>query len=174
MCVQYKQMYKESIEEPEKFWGKIADDFHWEQKVSSKRMAPLERACGTPCRAPHLHRHTLCRLLVLAQRRQSVQAWTLALSPGRPWLHNAQVMVPVFRVVVLTTKCSLASWCCMQWMDKHMDSNFDVRKGPIHTSWFKGGRTNLCYNCLDRNIERGLGDELCFIWEGNEPSACPC
>lgn len=31
--LQYKQMYEESINEPEKFWGKIAEDFHWHQKV---------------------------------------------------------------------------------------------------------------------------------------------
>jgi acyl-coenzyme A synthetase/AMP-(fatty) acid ligase len=52
-----------------------------------------------------------------------------------------------------------------------MEYNFDVREGPIHVSWFKGGTSNICYNCLDRNVARGLGDELCFIWEGNEPSA---
>jgi acetyl-CoA synthetase len=26
--------------------------------------------------------------------------------------------------------------------------------------WFVGGRTNLSYNCLERNIERGLGDKV--------------
>ena len=34
--LQYKQMYKESIEEPEKFWGEVAEDLHWEQKVRVK------------------------------------------------------------------------------------------------------------------------------------------
>ena len=52
-----------------------------------------------------------------------------------------------------------------------MDCNIDVRQGPVHVAWFAGGRTNLCYNCLDRNVQRGLGDELCFVWEGNEPGA---
>ena len=55
-----------------------------------------------------------------------------------------------------------------------MEYNFDVRAGPISISWFKGGTTNLAYNCLDRNVERGLGDSPCFIWEGNEPGALPC
>lgn len=59
----------------------------------------------------------------------------------------------------------------MQWDKAHMSYNFDLRKGPIHTEWFKGGTTNVCYNCLDRNLELGRGDEPCFIWEGNEPSA---
>lgn len=35
--------------------------------------------------------------------------------------------------------------------------------------WFKGGVTNMCYNCLDRNIESGNGDKIAIYWEGNEP-----
>jgi hypothetical protein len=68
--------------------------------------------------------------------------------------------------------CSIAV-ASVQWDDKHMEYNFDVRTGPINVSWFKGGTTNLCYNCLDRNIEKGLGDSVCFIWEGNEPGVPP-
>jgi hypothetical protein len=55
-----------------------------------------------------------------------------------------------------------------------MSCNIDVRNGPVSVSWFKGGTTNLAYNCLDRNVERGLGDKPCLIWEGNEPGALPC
>ena len=53
-----------------------------------------------------------------------------------------------------------------------MAANLDVRTGPIHVEWFRGGRTNIAFNCLDRNVARGLGDQPCLIWEGNEPSAC--
>lgn len=56
----------------------------------------------------------------------------------------------------------------MQWEDKHISYNFDVRKGKIFTEFFKGGRTNVCYNCLDRHIKEGRGDQTCFIWEGND------
>ena len=35
-----------------------------------------------------------------------------------------------------------------------------------HAEWFKGGKTNASYNCLDRNIAAGLGDKLAIIWEG--------
>ena len=31
--MQYKKMYEESINNPEAFWGKIAEEFHWEKKV---------------------------------------------------------------------------------------------------------------------------------------------
>ncbi|KAF2945083.1 hypothetical protein DAI22_02g191500 [Oryza sativa Japonica Group] len=47
--------------------------------------------------------------------------------------------------------------------------NLDVTKGPVQISWFKGGKTNICYNAVDRNIEAGNGDKIAMYWEGNEP-----
>ena len=32
--------------------------------------------------------------------------------------------------------------------------------------WFVGGKTNISYNCLERQIEAGHGDEIALIWEG--------
>jgi len=32
--------------------------------------------------------------------------------------------------------------------------------------WFVGAKTNLSYNCLDRQIDAGHGDEIALIWEG--------
>jgi acetyl-CoA synthetase len=49
-------------------------------------------------------------------------------------------------------------------------SNFDVRKGPIVTEWFKGGKTNVAYNCLDQHVAAGRGDHKALLWEGNEPT----
>lgn len=37
-----------------------------------------------------------------------------------------------------------------------------------HAQWFVGGQTNMAYNALDRNVERGLGDKKAFIWEGED------
>ncbi|MFT5043024.1 MAG: acetyl-CoA synthetase [Hyphomicrobiaceae bacterium] len=31
-----------------------------------------------------------------------------------------------------------------------------------HHRWFLGGKTNISYNCLERNIDRGLGDHVAF------------
>ncbi|KAK9792268.1 hypothetical protein WJX73_005402 [Symbiochloris irregularis] len=56
-----------------------------------------------------------------------------------------------------------------QFETNHQSENFDVRKGKIFQKWFRGGKTNLTYNCLDRHIERGLGDSPALLWEGNEP-----
>ncbi|MCK6619342.1 MAG: acetate--CoA ligase [Calditrichaceae bacterium] len=36
-------------------------------------------------------------------------------------------------------------------------------------AWFKGGKLNACYNCLDRHVEAGHGDKTAIIWEGNDP-----
>lgn len=38
----------------------------------------------------------------------------------------------------------------------------------MYDQWFKGGITNICYNCLDKNVEAGLGDKIAMYWEGNE------
>ncbi len=78
-------------------------------------------------------------------------------------------------------------------------SNLDVRRGPIHQHWFKartrsaqrirspqhtralslltahfalppqGGRTNVCYNALDRHVAAGNGTKVALHWEGNDP-----
>ena len=36
--------------------------------------------------------------------------------------------------------------------------------------WFVGGKTNVCHNCVDRQVIRGHGAEVALIWEG-EPLA---
>ncbi|MCI0366013.1 MAG: acetate--CoA ligase, partial [Phycisphaerales bacterium] len=36
--------------------------------------------------------------------------------------------------------------------------------------WFVGGKTNICHNCIDRQVKAGLGDQVAIIWEG-EPQA---
>ncbi|MGA1819523.1 MAG: acetate--CoA ligase [Thermoplasmatota archaeon] len=78
---EYREMYKRSIEDPEGFWGEIAENFHWFKK----------------------------------------------------------------------------------W-DKVMEYEFNTPS----IKWFKGGKTNLSYNCLDRNLEK-RGDQVALIWEGNSP-----
>ena len=60
-----------------------------------------------------------------------------------------------------------------RWQPKHHTYNFDIRKGPIAAEWFKGGRTNMCYNCLDRWVEAGRGNQACFLWEGAPPPPPP-
>lgn len=42
--------------------------------------------------------------------------------------------------------------------------NFNVKNGPIKTEFLKGVKTNICYNLLDRIIERGFGDRIAYYW----------
>nr|QGN03530.1 4-coumarate-CoA ligase [Olea europaea] len=56
-----------------------------------------------------------------------------------------------------------------RWGQPVYSENLDIRKGRIKIEWFKGGMTNICYNCLDRNIESGNGEKTALFWEGNEP-----
>jgi acetyl-CoA synthetase len=79
---QYREMYQRSIDDPEGFWGEIAEQFHWEKK----------------------------------------------------------------------------------W-DKIRDYDF---KGDISIKWFTGGKTNICYNAVDRHLEK-RGDQAAIVWEGNTP-----
>ncbi len=35
-----------------------------------------------------------------------------------------------------------------------------------NAKWFVGGKTNASYNCLDANVEAGLGNKIAILWEG--------
>ena len=57
----------------------------------------------------------------------------------------------------------------LDWIKKwDTVSNNDFTKAKI--SWFEGGKLNVSYNCLDRHIKAGFGDQTALIWEGNDPS----
>lgn len=47
----------------------------------------------------------------------------------------------------------------------------EVYAGDFSTadvSWFKGGKLNVCYNCVDRHLEK-RAKQTAIIWEGDEP-----
>jgi propionyl-CoA synthetase len=73
----YQEVYQRSLKDPEGFWGKIAENFHWYRK------------------------------------------WDKVLDDSNP---------PFFR-------------------------------------WFPGGKTNLCYNAVDRHVINGLKDTVALIYE---------
>ena len=37
---------------------------------------------------------------------------------------------------------------------------------PPYAKWFIGGELNVCFNCVDRHVEAGLGDKVAYYWEG--------
>src|SRR5688572_14088174 len=81
---QYDQMYRESIDQPERFWGRMAEELHWFKK------------------------------------------WDRVLEWNAPY-----------------------------------------------AKWFVGGKTNIAYNCLDRQIEQGRGEKIALIWEGEPLTPSP-
>ena len=74
---EYKRLYDESINSPETFWGRVAEELHWFRKWDT------------------------------------VLEWT-----------------------------------------------------PPHAQWFKGGTTNISYNCLDRHLDGPRADKVAYFWEG--------
>lgn len=41
---------------------------------------------------------------------------------------------------------------------------YDPDQG-VYGRWFVGGETNTCYNCLDRHVEAGRGEQRAFIYD---------
>ncbi|HSP71941.1 MAG TPA: acetate--CoA ligase [Gaiellaceae bacterium] len=37
---------------------------------------------------------------------------------------------------------------------------------PPYAKWYLGGKTNVCFNCVDRHVEAGKGDKVAYYWEG--------
>ncbi|WP_417662911.1 acetate--CoA ligase [Pseudomonas sp.] len=50
------------------------------------------------------------------------------------------------------------------WQSVH---KVDMRKG--HASWFKGGKLNVSFNCIDRHLAKH-GEQIALIWEGDNPA----
>ncbi len=51
----------------------------------------------------------------------------------------------------------------IDWFERP-ERTFDAG-GGIYGHWFPGGLTNSCYNCLDRHVEAGRGEQIAFIYD---------
>ncbi len=51
--------------------------------------------------------------------------------------------------------------------DQVLDYSFAAE--DMHVAWFKGGKLNVSYNCLDRHLET-RGDQVAIIWESDNPA----
>jgi acetyl-CoA synthetase len=45
--------------------------------------------------------------------------------------------------------------------------SLDESNAPFY-QWFSDGKLNVSYNCLDRNVENGLGDKVAIIFEADD------
>ncbi|NOX71863.1 MAG: acetate--CoA ligase [Candidatus Micrarchaeota archaeon] len=52
----------------------------------------------------------------------------------------------------------------LHWF-KEWDNVFTWDKEQVKFTWFSGGKTNVCYNCIDRHLE-SKGDDIAIIWQG--------
>jgi len=53
----------------------------------------------------------------------------------------------------------------LHWFKKW---NRVLRKNDGFYKWFEGGKLNVCYNCLDKNITDGKGDKVALVWESED------
>ncbi len=56
----------------------------------------------------------------------------------------------------------------MQPFDQVM--NVDWNAPGVSIEWYQGGKTNACYNAVDRHVEAGNGDKTALIFEPDDPS----
>lgn len=42
--------------------------------------------------------------------------------------------------------------------------NLNIDQGEVDIKWMEGAKTNICYNVLDRHVEKGLGGTVAFYW----------
>lgn len=52
--------------------------------------------------------------------------------------------------------------------DFHWSKSWDrvLEWNAPDAKWFVGGQTNVCYNCVDRQVDAGHGKDPAIIWEG--------
>ena len=47
--------------------------------------------------------------------------------------------------------------------------NVSFARENLQIRWFYDGSLNVCYNCVDRHLNR-KGDDVAIIWEGDDPA----
>ena len=56
----------------------------------------------------------------------------------------------------------------IDWYSTDWKKVFEFDEEESKFSWFKGGKLNVCYNCLDRHVKNGLKNTAALIFEGDE------
>ncbi|MBN2300917.1 MAG: acetate--CoA ligase [Lentisphaerae bacterium] len=47
---------------------------------------------------------------------------------------------------------------------------WDTKSNTVEHTWFKDGKLNIAYNCLDRHIGTKRENKIALIWQGDEPT----
>lgn len=139
-------MYKQSIEDPSRFWGNIASEFHWERKWDTSKPIcnyNFDTKKGPVFIEVRIKKKPLANLIYQYL-----------------WINTVENLK--FDIVLLWKILKLS---ITTWSDRNV-----LLTGPIvrFLQWFKGGYTNVCYNALDKHVKEGRGDQTAILWEGNE------
>ena len=51
----------------------------------------------------------------------------------------------------------------LHWFEPYTET---LKWEEPYAQWFVGGKTNASYNCLDKHIDEGRGDNVAIVWEG--------
>ena len=56
----------------------------------------------------------------------------------------------------------------VDWIEPYKEVWTGSTEEDFVGKWYEGGKLNVVYNCIDRWVEKGYGDELALIWVGEE------
>ncbi|MCL2607062.1 MAG: acetate--CoA ligase [Methanomassiliicoccaceae archaeon] len=77
-----------------------------------------------------------------------------------------------YRIYDESIKDPVAYWVkqtdCIDWFSKDWKEAFTWDKKENKFTWFKGGKMNVTYNCLDRHVKNGLKNTAAIIFQGEE------
>ena len=57
----------------------------------------------------------------------------------------------------------------ISWIKKYEKIKEVNYKNNISIKWYLKGELNVCYNCIDRHLQK-RGDKIAIIWEGDDPN----
>jgi hypothetical protein len=131
-------------QDPAGFWAQEAEEYFW-QKKARRPFARRRRARRAVCFA------TL-------SRSREPRPPPFRGSPARPRRGVGAAPWPVHPTPPRRPPPPhAAARRAAQWEPDHHTYNFDLSRGRIGVTWFKGGRTNITFNCLDRWVGGGRG-----------------
>lgn len=57
----------------------------------------------------------------------------------------------------------------LSWFEKWQQVQNCTFEHPVHIEWFRGGKLNVSYNCIDRHLEL-FANRVAFFWEPEDPT----
>jgi acetyl-CoA synthetase len=54
----------------------------------------------------------------------------------------------------------------LEWFSKNWDHVFEWDMDQVRFTWFKGGKLNASYNCIDRHLKGWRKNKAAIIWQG--------